>query len=257
VGEVIYKEIASACPVLKKHPDMFRPLIQKLRIKFVSPETKLISQGEDGNLFFYLVKGLCEVEVYDEKKRPHRVKVLEPGRYFGELALLYNTLRTASVRSIGYSTIGELKKDDFLDLCSQVPDVMKRVKLRSKHYKDPWKTFVTAALKRVPYFKELPDDMLTLLMYSLRTKSMDKDEMLFTEGDILDCLYIVTEGSLNLYMDMNTKVWQSLFQEQYCQKSRRDISHEQQTANKSSLKRNGTVSLPKTARFILISFDEA
>jgi CRP-like cAMP-binding protein len=247
VGEVIYREIATACPVLKKHPDMFRPLIQKLRIKFVPPETKLISQGEDGDLFFYLVKGLCEVEVCDEQKRLHRVKVLAPGQYFGELALLYNTPRTASVRSFGYSTIGELKKDDFLGLRSQFPDFMKRVELRSKRYKDPWGFFITAALKRVPYFKELPDDVLTLLMHSLRTKSMDKDEMLFTEGDTLDCLYIVTEGSLNLYVDLKTKIWQGFFQEHYCQKSRRDCLHEQQAANKSSLKRNGTVSLPKTA----------
>jgi CRP-like cAMP-binding protein len=215
VGEVIYREIATACPVLKKHPDMFRPLIQKLRIKFVPPETKLISQGEDGNLFFYLVKGLCEVEVCDEQKRPHRVKVLAPGQYFGELALLYNTPRTASVMTICYSTVGELLKEDLMKLLSEFPKAKVMMIKKSENYNDPLKAFIAKSLRQIPYFMKLSERTISTLCYSMSAKNLVAEELLFEKGSICDCLYIVIEGRLNLYFKIRARSMSALLMGHY------------------------------------------
>lgn len=252
VAHIIYSEIVSVCPVLKRIPLMFKPLIKKLRVRFIYPETNLIVQGDLGENLYYLVKGKCEVEVNDEHKQPHRIKHLQPGNYFGELALLYNTSRTATVRSVGYSTIGIIDKADFLQLAENFPDAIPSMKRATKHYSDPWKSFITSALRRVPYFKSLPDDAITLLMYTLHSKALDTDTMLFSEGSTADSLYIVAEGNLNIYFDFKTKTLQTTFQKHYCMKTHRDsIANDIGQAKKQdegNLKRDRTVTMPKTAR---------
>ena len=57
---------------------------------------------------FFLAKGDCDVQVMDENKESKLVTILQPGRHFGEVALIYNILRTASVHAINYCTIAEL-----------------------------------------------------------------------------------------------------------------------------------------------------
>lgn len=251
VGEIIYAEIATVCPVLRKIPSMFKPLIQQLHMRFIYPETNLIVQGDQGDKLYYLVNGKCEVEVFDEHKQPHIIKHLMQGKYFGELALLYNTTRTATVRSVGYSTIGELGKSDFIQLTSNYPDAIHTMKRASKCYKDPWKAFVTQALRRVPYFKNLPDDVITLLMYSLHSKSLDSDTMLFTEGSVAENLYIVAEGSFNIYFDFKTKTLQGILQEHYCSVTQRDSIIEGLNASQKldgKIKREKTVLVPKSSK---------
>lgn len=222
VSAAIYTEAVLVCPVLKAIPALFKPLIKKLQVRFVYPETTLIEQGDMGDKLHYLVKGLCEVEVFDEHKKPHKVTNLHPGHYYGELALLYNTTRTATVRSVGYATVGELTKADFLDLVANFPEATEILNEQTMKYSDPWKLFITTALKNVPYFKSLPDDVITLLMYNLHSKSIDTEQMLFTEGSIAEHVYLVAEGSLNIYYDFKTKTLQGLIKEHYCDKQRRD-----------------------------------
>ena len=58
---------------------------------------------------FFLAKGDCDVYVMDENKENKLVTILQPGHHFGEVALIYNILRTATVRALNYSTIAELQ----------------------------------------------------------------------------------------------------------------------------------------------------
>ena len=48
------------------------------------------------------------MHVIDELKESRSVQVLRPGAHFGEVALIYDTLRTATVSAINYCTIAEL-----------------------------------------------------------------------------------------------------------------------------------------------------
>mmetsp|Transcript_14030 Transcript_14030/g.26271 ORF Transcript_14030/g.26271 Transcript_14030/m.26271 type:complete len:855 (+) Transcript_14030:2623-5187(+) len=249
VSEVIYTQISQVCPVLRKFPTMFKPLIRKLQVKFVYPETDLIIQGDQGDKLFYLVKGLAEVEVIDEQKVAHSIKFLRPGQYFGELALLYNTARTATVRSAGYSTVGELDKVEFIKLMSDYPDALQTMKASANDYKDPWKSFVTSALRRISYFKDLSEETINLLMYTLHSKSLDIDSMLFVEGEMAQKVYIVAEGNLNLYFEFKTKHLQSMLTEHFTKVTHRDsIIEDSKKTPKDNLKRDRTLSLPRSSR---------
>ena len=53
---------------------------------------------------FFLAKGEMDVYVTDENQIEKYTKTLKSGSYFGEVALLKNCKRTASVISKNYST---------------------------------------------------------------------------------------------------------------------------------------------------------
>lgn len=91
---------------------------------------------------FFLAKGDCEVFVNDEYRRRRFVDLIRSGRHFGEIALLYNTLRTATVRARNYSTIAVLNKEGFEELRVGYPQVIKKFKNLTQQYKNPYKKFI-------------------------------------------------------------------------------------------------------------------
>jgi CRP-like cAMP-binding protein len=70
--------------------------------------------GEVGDYFYIIKSGVFSVIVSDEQTRETRViKELETGSCFGEVALLYNTPRTATVRAEVASVVYQLARDTF------------------------------------------------------------------------------------------------------------------------------------------------
>jgi CRP-like cAMP-binding protein len=59
------------------------------------PKTIVVKQGEPGDYFYVVAQGQLEVV---EKRSV--VRVLHAGDFFGEVALLYDVPRTATVRSV-------------------------------------------------------------------------------------------------------------------------------------------------------------
>ena len=70
---------------------------------------------------FILAKGSVEVVVFNQKQGEKFVQYLLPGNYFGEVALLFNCLRTATVRANNYCTIAELSKENFDEMIMLFP----------------------------------------------------------------------------------------------------------------------------------------
>ena len=85
--------------------------------RFLTGE-RIIQQGEIGDKFYIIQDGEAEVIVKDEDEdedEDDKVRTLRPGEYFGEIALLQNIPRTASVQASGPLIIFSLAKPDFLD----------------------------------------------------------------------------------------------------------------------------------------------
>lgn len=62
-------------------------------------EDFIIKQGQKATHMYILAQGQCEVFVKDQFKKDIYIKDLSAGVIFGEVALLYGTKRTASVKS--------------------------------------------------------------------------------------------------------------------------------------------------------------
>lgn len=66
---------------------------------------------------YFLAQGQCEVLVRDQTRKDVFVKDLYPGCMFGEIALLFKTRRTATVKSKDHCLVGGLNEENFNEMC--------------------------------------------------------------------------------------------------------------------------------------------
>jgi CRP-like cAMP-binding protein len=86
------------------------------------PNTTILHQGEPGDAFYLVARG--SVGVYsgnDSSETP--MKILHEGEPFGEMALLTNSTRTASIRTETDCEVLRLSRGVFLDVVREQPSV--------------------------------------------------------------------------------------------------------------------------------------
>jgi CRP-like cAMP-binding protein/ribonuclease BN (tRNA processing enzyme) len=85
---------------------------------------RVVEEGKRGNAFFILASGEASVLVRGEKGQERILAKLQPGDSFGEIALLKNVPRTATVEIVSDSAeLLELKEKDFHTLMESIPSM--------------------------------------------------------------------------------------------------------------------------------------
>jgi len=77
------------------------------------PNTEIVREGDPGDLFYILVHGRAVVEKRDSDGNPAVVDQIRDGDYFGEIALLDSSLRTATIRATSPVLVLSLSKQAF------------------------------------------------------------------------------------------------------------------------------------------------
>ena len=75
----------------------------------LAPGQTLFEAGDHGDRFYVLHEGTLEIVL------PGETKIEEPPSYVGEIALLRDIPRTATVRARSGATLWALEREDFLD----------------------------------------------------------------------------------------------------------------------------------------------
>jgi ATP-binding cassette subfamily B protein len=123
----IAPEKLRSIPILQDLPDT---LLEKLVSQFGQEEVPagrlVFQQGDAGDRFYLLAHG--SVEVLGAGPGPGaRIAVLQDGDYFGELALLNNSPRNASVRTLSHCLMLTLPRTQFRHLIAHAPDLQQRL----------------------------------------------------------------------------------------------------------------------------------
>ena len=103
-------------------------LLQELATEQFSTEhvpasRDVVIQGDPGDKFYIIARGRVEVLQKDANGAPKHVCNLEYGDNFGELALIRNIPRTATIRTLVDCTFLTLKRQQFERLLEHSPDV--------------------------------------------------------------------------------------------------------------------------------------
>ena len=100
-------------------------LLEELSGSFVTerhPQGRLvIQQGDPGDRFYILVRGTVEVFKAQPGGSEQRVAILQDGDFFGEIALLKDKPRVASVRTLTECVFLSLQRDQFASLLGRAP----------------------------------------------------------------------------------------------------------------------------------------
>jgi len=89
----------------------------------------LIRQGEVGDRFYLLARGMAEVYRLDESGKEHSIAILSDGDPFGEIALLAERARTANVRALLDCTLLTLSKAQLDAILQELPQVATRMRM--------------------------------------------------------------------------------------------------------------------------------
>lgn len=84
----------------------------------------IISEGDETRSLYIMISGKVRVFTRDEKSKEVTLQVQESGSYFGELALLGDEPRSASVETLENTVCAVISKDDFKHWLVSHPDVV-------------------------------------------------------------------------------------------------------------------------------------
>jgi CRP-like cAMP-binding protein len=124
---------------------------------------------------------LTNFGVIEESKE---VRILTDGDCFGELALINNKPRTATILAQGLVYLAVLSKKDYNRILAT--HTFKSLDERVEH------------LKMLPSFNLATKLSLQKLAYTFTEKSYKKDQVVYTKGDPTDTLYFIKSGEFKL-----------------------------------------------------------
>lgn len=90
--------------------------------KVFKDKQDLFKQGETGDAAYVIVEGLADV-IVEADAGEIVVATLGKNEFIGEISILCDVPRTATVRASGELSTLKVKKEHFLGLISQVPDL--------------------------------------------------------------------------------------------------------------------------------------
>jgi predicted MFS family arabinose efflux permease len=94
-------------------------LARRLRPQVVGPGTVVVRQGDPSDRFYVIVRGCVEVTQGEQ-----RLRVEGPGDFFGEIGLLRDVPRTATVTALQETALLTLTREDFLGAVHGTDDSM-------------------------------------------------------------------------------------------------------------------------------------
>jgi hypothetical protein len=104
-------------------------------VETYSPGDVIVRQGEPGVCAYFIQSGQVEV-VRKEQEQEQVLATLGSDDYFGEMALLSNEPRNATVRALKETRVAALGKDNFVRLLAVLPQtkesVLQTVQARAK-----------------------------------------------------------------------------------------------------------------------------
>lgn len=144
---------------------------------------RIMTQGDKGDNFYVLCQGVCEIQINNkEKGTVTRIKV-ERGATFGELALLQDVPRAASIVALSNCMLMSLDKLTFQMSLVRNPTVVDD----GNRVKESFLAKVSLFTGLEGYSRVLLSDLMT------RESFLDKENVI-VQGDLGDKFYIVEEG---------------------------------------------------------------
>lgn len=92
-------------------------IAQLLKTQVLPPRQLVVRRGEPADAMYFIMEGEVEVEVQPQPVR------LGKGQYFGEIALIKDSVRTATVTTLDECKLLSLEVSDFRRLMAQYPDL--------------------------------------------------------------------------------------------------------------------------------------
>jgi len=192
----------------------------------------IVKEGETGKSFFLLLEGNASVYADYDKKDPLRLAVLEPGEFFGEMAIIEDYTRSATVVAKTNAKVVEIPGDELYEFFSENPDqileLMKHLAARVENMtadlnnahslleelrasdEGKKKSLFSKIKKHMDIYQnnksKIPEvspetlkEAFAAIPAGPNTKNFRKGMIIFKEDTEGDCMYILHKGRVGFY----------------------------------------------------------
>ena len=142
----------------------------------------VITQGDNGDCLYFVETGNLDCyKQFSKGTEPVLVKKYQPGDSFGELALLYNAPRAATIRAVSDEVITwVLDRETFNHI----------VRDAAQKKREKYESF----LKKVEILSTIDSYEIMQISDAIKSATYQKDDYIIREGEMGDVFYILEEG---------------------------------------------------------------
>ena len=178
----------------------FAELVAVCRVREVARGEYVTREGDAGDAMYVIVAGTFEVRATWADGGEARLGEMRRGEYFGEIALLEQSPRTASVCAMMDGTIASLAREDLRWLLDRHPQLAAAL-LAGLRTRIAW----SAARRQRPpaarllellagFFPGVATEGLGAIAAELEWMTLPRGETLMRQGDAANCLYMIVAG---------------------------------------------------------------
>lgn len=187
--------VAEKLPLLQFLPGETRQLVLDsfvpVSFSFGQP---IVREGDEADAFFVLLSGQARVVKNSESGEEVSLNSIRPGDSFGEMGLLEDTARAATVRASTDVEALKLDRSVFRALLNTHPEIRQYFELQTKHRN------LHNFFRLYSPFVELPVAALGIMLEELEPVSIQKGDMVIEQGTEPGPMYVVEEGRLRVFV---------------------------------------------------------
>lgn len=165
--------------------DQMKDVIDAMFERQVAEDETVIKQGEDGDNFYVIESGIYDILVEIDGK-PKKVGAYDNSGSFGELALMYNTPRAATIKATKGGVVWAMTREVFRGI------VLRKAFEKRRMYEN--------LLNEVPILKDLSPYERMSIADALKTRIYENGAQVLKQGDSGDEMFFVEEGKIAIRM---------------------------------------------------------
>jgi cAMP-dependent protein kinase regulator len=171
----------------------FLDVLAHMERRSVQPGELIVKEGAPGNSMFVIVDG--EAEVVRQTPEGERVAVarIGEGEFFGEMALLSEGPRLASVVAVEPTVMLELTRQALEEVIARHPSVGE---VAQQFYRE---RLLTNVLRSNPLFAELPEELQRPVIDAFVPITVKAGEQILTRGQPAQALYLLLRGRCTVF----------------------------------------------------------
>lgn len=148
----------------------------------------IINEGDEGENFYVIDKGIFDVFHVDQGRRTKVGTFYDKGS-FGELALMYNCSRSATVMAVTDGILWCLRRSTFKQI------IVGTAQEKKQKYEE--------LLQRVPLLSILTHFERMSLADALETQTFKEGQCILREGEEAHCMYFIESGTVRIAVKDN------------------------------------------------------
>lgn len=166
-------------------PEQFSQVLDAMFERVVQPGDHIIDQGNDGDNFYVIDSGQYDILI-NKDGVDETVGCYNNEGSFGELALMYNTPRAATIIATTPGVIWALDRITFRKI------LLKAASKKRRMHEE--------LLENVPMLAHLTEHERLNLADALVTKTFPNGTIVIRQGDEAECMYFIVKGKVSVRM---------------------------------------------------------